>query len=171
MLLREEKNPQPKLPEGVPTLLPPMHLAAVILTAVIHNVTLKHNSAQGKPPSHRQHRFVFFPGACHSPCWIACEKGEKNRACGRGKKWSYWQICIKASGCETNSLFTVPYRITRVGRVLWRSSSPTTPPRQGHSQQATQEPGGFWMSPERETPPTSLGSLYFQIQFFRRSQV
>lgn len=170
MLLREEKNPQPKLPEGVPTLLPPMHLAAVILTAVIHNVTLKHNSAQGKPPSHKQHRFVFFPGACHSPCWIACEKGEKNRACGRGKsdptdKFASKQVAVKqipSSLCLTESL----------GLEGFCGDHPVQPPHQGRVTQSRlhRNQVGF-ECPQRETPPTSLGSLYFQIQFFRKAQV
>lgn len=101
------ENAQPKLPQGVPlpspwTLLPPVHLAPGILTLVIqNNLTLKHNSAEGQPPSHKQqmypvtatstsyswsHRsrgdvfcthpkfqlFFFSPEAYHSPCSMAC---------------------------------------------------------------------------------------------------
>lgn len=44
------------------------------------------------------------------------------------------------------------YRAVRVGKDLWKSSSPTSLPRQGQLQQVTQgTQGGFGKSPERET--------------------
>lgn len=89
-------------PPDPTTLLPPVHAAPVTLTVVVHNnLTPKHNSAEGEPPSHRQQMYpvtllpahltpwvtgaegmcsaytqnfstFFFPGAYHSPCLIAC---------------------------------------------------------------------------------------------------
>jgi len=55
------------------------------------------------------------------------------------------------------------HRMVGVGRHLCGSSSPTPLPKQGHPEQAAQDlvPGGFGISPEKETPqpPSHPGSM------------
>lgn len=53
-------------------------------------------------------------------------------------KWGFCKVCFKFKN-ELYCTFSQNHRILRIGRALWKSSSPIPLPKQGHLEQVTQE--------------------------------